>query len=98
MGNLLRFNLSNLTEVVLLEVRTLLGRGIIVLSHIPSRLAPVLAVVDHLHWNEAKLLALRSNHLREALGLAGRAYVYALGFACGGLGIFRAAVVKWELG
>src|SRR5208337_1399746 len=98
MGNLLRFDLSNLTEVVLLEVRTLLGRGIIVLSHIPSRLAPVLAVVDHLHWNEAKLLALRSNHLREALGLAGRADIHSLSFACSGLGVFRAAIVKRDLG
>ena len=97
MRDLLRLDFPDLTEIVLLEVRTLLVRGIIVLSHSPSRLAPVLAVVDHLHRDEPELLALRPDHLREAVGLAFRAYVYALGFACGGLGIFCAAVVKRNL-
>ena len=58
MRDLLGLDLPDLTEIVLLEVRTLLGRGIIVLSHIPSRLASVLAVVDHLDRDVAELLVL----------------------------------------
>ena len=67
------------------------------LSFVPGRLAPVLAVVDHLHRDEAEFFALRSNHLREAIGLAGRADVHGLRFAGGGFGLLGAAVIERDL-
>ena len=48
MRDLLGLDLPDLSEIILLEVRALLGRRVVVLSHVPSRLAPVFAVIDHL--------------------------------------------------
>lgn len=97
MRDLLGLDLTDLAEVVFFEVRTLLGRRVVMLSLISTRLAPVFAVVHHLDRNEAKLLALRTDHLREPMGLTGRADIHTLGLARGGLRLFRLTVVKRDL-
>ena len=57
MRDLPDFDFADPAQVIPLEELAFF-RGIIVLAHLPGRLASVLAVVDHLHRDVAELLVL----------------------------------------
>src|SRR5262249_4515495 len=60
-------NFLDLSEIILLEVRAFRRVLLVVHPLLAGWPAPVLAVVDDLHGDRAKLLALRPDDLREAI-------------------------------